>query len=163
MSVPAAGSTGWPGVFRPLPKVFDPQLQPGDSIAEADYLFNKTVMLKEEYDATQSCSGSVKSLWVHADAKVVYCFRFRNIGTTSFITLTLVDDQLGTLGPLGLSPPFVPNAAGGFLAYDVPIAEAVTNYATSTLEDDQGNVVVKSDKATVHVYHSVWLPIVLGP
>ncbi len=155
---------GWRGAYLFLPRTSaGRQMGPWESALDASYLFNKTVMLKEDYDATQSCSGSVKTLWVHAGASVVYCYRFRNIGSTTFITITLVDDQMGTLGPLALSPPFVPNAAGGFLAYGVPIEAAVTNHATITLEDDQGNKVVRSDTATVKLFNVVWLPIVLGP
>lgn len=161
--LPANATDGWRRAYFSLPRTSaDRQSGLWESALNADYLFNKTVMLKKDYDATQSCSGSVKTLWVHAGASVVYCYRFRNIGSTTFITMTLVDDQMGTLGPLVLSPPFVPNAAGGFLAYGVPIEAAVTNHATITLEDNQGNTVVRSDTATVKLFNVVWLPIVFG-
>lgn len=161
--LPAFQAAARAGLFSPLPitlTVTSPGL--ADSIMAADYLFSKTVMPKEEFDATQSCASSVKALKVRAGALVVYCYRFRNIGTTTFLTLTLTDDKLGTLGLLALSPPFVPNAAGGFLAYAVPIMETTTNYATTTLEDDQGNSIVRTDQATVETLRDVWLPLVFG-
>lgn len=162
--LPANTTDSWRGACLSLPRTSpDRQVGPWESTVDVGFLFSKTVMLQEDYDATQSCGGSVKTLWVHAGASVVYCYRFRNIGSTTFITMTLVDDQMGTLGPLVLSPPFVPNAAGGFLAYGVPIDAPVTNYATVTLEDDQGNRVERSDRASVEIFDVVWLPIILGP
>lgn len=138
--------------FTPLPTTFSSEdaLSP-DDIAAADFRFSKTVMLQSAYDATQSCAGSVDTLVVNYGTKVVYCYRFKNIGTTTFLTITMVDDKLGSLGPLAFTPPFVPNASGGFLAYGVPMTQTITNNATMTLQDDQGNTVVKNDSATVNV------------
>ncbi len=138
--------------FTPLPTTFsaDDALSP-DDIAAADFRFSKTVMLQSAYDAAQSCAGSGETLTVNYGTKVVYCYRFRNVGTTTFLTITMVDDKLGSLGPLAFTPPFVPNASGGFLAYGVPMTQTITNNATMTLQDDQGNTVTRSDSATVNV------------
>ncbi len=147
---PTQSSGSFPFAVLPVEFTSEDWAAP-DGIAAADFRFSKTVMLQSAYDATQSCSGSGETLTVNYGTKVVYCYRFRNIGTTTFLTITMVDDKLGSIGPLAFTPPFVPNASGGFLAYGVPMTQTITNNATMTLQDNQGNTVVRSDSATVNV------------
>ncbi len=141
----------WMPPVRAQASAGSPQ-NPG-AAAAADYNFSKTVLSKSLYDETLSCSGSSNLLTVNESVLVVYCYRFENIGTTTFLTITLVDDKLGNFGPLAFSPDsrLSPGASGLFVTYGVPLTRTTTNHAVLTLDDDQGNSVVKQDSATVNV------------
>lgn len=152
VAAPEVGA--WEGVYRALPVTVgapaDAQQAP-DGPAAADYTFSKTVLLQSDYDYNNSCAESVKTLTVNYGETVVYCYQYENIGTTTFLTITMVDDKLGSIGPMAFEPPTQPGAIFGFLAYGVPMSQTITNNAVTTLIDDEGNSVVKSDSATVNV------------
>ncbi len=147
--VPSQPTGIWQGTFQPLPVVSTAQPYSASAPLDADFTFSKTVMLQSDYDATKSCNGSVKQLTVTYGQTVVYCYLYQNTGTTPFVQLTLVDDKLGSVGPVAIY--LGPGASGGFLAYGVPMTQTITNNAVTTLVDDQGVPVVRSDWATVFV------------
>ncbi len=100
----------------------------------ADFVLDKSVMTRAEWNQTQSCDTSVESLSVYYGTQIAYCYLFYNIGDTSFITHTFDDDKMGSLGafvqtlPAGSQAGFVALPPDGF-------TQDVTNTATWTAID----------------------------
>ncbi len=123
-------------------------------LAGADFVMNKKVLTRSDWDQTQSCSGAVEGLTVYYGTQVVYCYLFYNIGTTSFITHTFSDDKLGSLGTFYQT--FTPGSQVGFVALAPDgLTQDVTNTATWTAIDQNGVSVTRVDKVTVKVVRAL--------
>lgn len=124
-----------------------PALSP-DQPAAADFRFDKKVMLKSDWDLL-GCGAAVDSLTVYYSTTVTYCYFFTNIGSTTWVTHTMVDDKLGSIGTVKQNVP--PNGQIGLAAVPPALLQDVTNTATWTSIDTAGAQLSRTDKVSVKV------------
>ncbi len=140
-----------PGVFQPLivapPAPHASAVDPA-RVDAADFKFDKKVMLKSDWDV-QGCSAAVDSLTVYYSTTVAYCYFFTNIGTTTWVTHTMTDDKLGSIGTVKQN--VVPNGQIGLAAVPPALLQDMTNTATWTAIDTTGAQLSRTDKVTVKV------------
>lgn len=130
--------------------------------AAADFTLDKKVMLTADFQQTQSCAGSADALTVAYGANVTYCYYFSNIGTTTFVTHTLIDDKLGGWGPEVID--VRPGQHFISIGYDPTafVTSDITNSATWTAVDTAGVSLSRTDSVTVRVLPPrSWLPFVM--
>lgn len=116
--------------------------------AAPDFRFDKKVMLRADYDAA-GCTGATDSLTVWYSTTVAYCYFVTNIGTTTWVTHTMVDDKLGSIGPVTLNLP--PGGQIGLAGLPPALLQDVTNTATWTALDTNNTQLSRTDKVTVKV------------
>ena len=125
-------------------------LESPDRPSAADFVFDKRVMLRSDWDQTLSCSGAVDALTVYYSTTVTYCYIFTNVGTTTFVTHTFTDDKLGSLSPFKQN--VIPNGQIGFVGLPpYGLAQNTTNTATWTAIDQNGTTIARTDQVTVKV------------
>lgn len=116
----------------------------------ADFQFDKKVKLRSDYDVNGCAIGTAfDSLTVYYSTTVAYCYYFTNIGTTTWITVSMIDDKLGEIPPTAVN--VIPNGQIGLGATPPALLESVTNTATWTATDDMGNTLSRTDVVTVTV------------
>ena len=121
-----------------------------NAVDNIEFVFDKKVMLRAQYDQTQSCDTATDSLTVNYGVTVTYCYIISNTGTTTLTTHFMVDDKLGSLGPLNYTLP--PGSGGGLIGnWPYPLTQDLTNIATWRATDVFGATLSKTDKVTVKV------------